>query len=183
MGLSKQAWRDHFAQAQPTVRDQETGRLEAALEGLVTDRGFEVVLTTLPMGAEPDLGAALTRLLSRGVRVALARTGPARSLQFHFVTSMDGPWDLHPFGMREPPASLPRWSPGPRTLCLVPGVAFAPLASGRWARLGHGGGYYDRWLAAHGEAVVTYGVAWGDQVVDELPLEPHDVPLDGLLGR
>ena len=44
-------------------------------------------------------------------------------------------------------------------------------------RLGYGGGYYDRWLAAHGY-VVTVGVAWSFARVDEVFVaQPHDVPL------
>ena len=44
-------------------------------------------------------------------------------------------------------------------------------------RLGYGGGYYDRWLAAHGH-VVAVGVAWSFASVDEVFVaQPHDVPL------
>jgi 5-formyltetrahydrofolate cyclo-ligase len=44
------------------------------------------------------------------------------------------------------------------------------------ARLGQGGGHYDRWLAAHPGAVAI-GLAWDCQRVDALPVEPHDAPL------
>lgn len=45
-------------------------------------------------------------------------------------------------------------------------------------RLGYGGGYYDRWLAAHGH-VVAVGVAWTFAEVDAtvFAAQPHDVPL------
>ena len=45
-------------------------------------------------------------------------------------------------------------------------------------RLGHGGGYYDRWLAAHPH-VVTVGVAWDFAELDlaTFAAQPHDVPL------
>lgn len=60
----------------------------------------------------------------------------------------------------------------------VPDVLFVPLlaftADGR--RLGQGGGHYDRWLAAHPDATAI-GLAWDMQEVDNLPHEPHDVPL------
>ena len=45
-------------------------------------------------------------------------------------------------------------------------------------RLGYGGGYYDRWLAAHPH-VTAVGVAWSvtELTRDELAVEPHDQPL------
>lgn len=54
-------------------------------------------------------------------------------------------------------------------LVIVPLLAFT--ATG--ARLGQGGGHYDRWLADH-PAIPAIGVAWDAQLVDILPLEPHD---------
>jgi 5-formyltetrahydrofolate cyclo-ligase len=57
---------------------------------------------------------------------------------------------------------------------LVPCVGFT--ASGY--RLGYGGGYFDRWLAAHPH-VTAVGVAWSSSQLDEAVLapEPHDQPL------
>ncbi len=56
---------------------------------------------------------------------------------------------------------------------LVPLVA----VDGRGYRLGYGGGYYDRTLAQHRPATVI-GLAYEQQIVDEVPHEAHDVPLD-----
>ena len=55
---------------------------------------------------------------------------------------------------------------------VVPGVAFD--AAGR--RLGRGGGSYDRALAA--VTVPVVGIALDDEVVDEVPVEPHDRRVD-----
>jgi len=57
---------------------------------------------------------------------------------------------------------------------IVPGLAFT--AGG--GRLGQGGGWYDRFLAAVRPECTTIGVCFAEQVVDELPLEPHDVRVD-----
>ena len=54
-------------------------------------------------------------------------------------------------------------------LVLVPGVAFTPEG----VRLGRGGGHYDRFLAAC--AAPKIGVCFAEQLVDRLPVEPHDV--------
>ena len=56
-------------------------------------------------------------------------------------------------------------------LVLVPGLAF----NRRGDRLGRGAGFYDRYLADLHPAVITIGVAFHLQLVDDLPREPHDV--------
>jgi 5-formyltetrahydrofolate cyclo-ligase len=58
---------------------------------------------------------------------------------------------------------------------VVPDVVFVPLLgfTQDGHRLGQGGGHYDRWLAAHPEAIAL-GLGWDCQLLDNLPLEPHD---------
>ena len=48
-------------------------------------------------------------------------------------------------------------------------------------RLGYGGGFYDRTLAALQPAPYTVGVGYGHGFVPWLAAEPHDVPLDAIL--
>jgi 5-formyltetrahydrofolate cyclo-ligase len=70
-----------------------------------------------------------------------------------------------------PPGAAPERL-GPADLLIVPGLAFT--RSG--ARLGRGGGHYDRLLA--GAPGPSIGVAFDIQLVDELPTEPHDRGVD-----
>ena len=53
---------------------------------------------------------------------------------------------------------------------ILPGLAFAKNG----ARLGFGGGYYDRLLAESPTDVVTIAVGFPCQVAQSLPVEPHD---------
>ncbi|MEO0033143.1 MAG: hypothetical protein RIS94_2901 [Pseudomonadota bacterium] len=61
---------------------------------------------------------------------------------------------------------------------IVPDVLFVPLVgfTAQGARLGQGGGHYDRWLEAHPN-VPAIGMAWDCQLVDSVPHEAHDRPL------
>jgi 5-formyltetrahydrofolate cyclo-ligase len=45
----------------------------------------------------------------------------------------------------------------------------------RGYRLGYGSGYFDRFLAAY--PLTAIGLAYGFQMIDRLPTEPHDVPM------
>jgi 5-formyltetrahydrofolate cyclo-ligase len=67
----------------------------------------------------------------------------------------------------------PEGPPGTPTLIFVPLLAFD--AAGH--RLGYGGGYYDRTLAAH-PGVPAIGIAYAAQRVAQIPTGPHDRALD-----
>lgn len=63
-------------------------------------------------------------------------------------------------------------------LVLLPGVAF----TARGDRLGHGMGYYDKFLASLPEPKPsTVALAFREQVVDELPTTELDYSLDAVL--
>ncbi|MEW6703367.1 MAG: 5-formyltetrahydrofolate cyclo-ligase [Pseudomonadota bacterium] len=62
-------------------------------------------------------------------------------------------------------------------LLLVPCVGFGPQG----VRLGYGGGFYDRTLAALRPRPYTVGVGYGHGFIPWLAAEPHDVPLDAML--
>ena len=98
-----------------------------------------------------------------------------------------------PYARRMPKSmEFRRWDGGPATVIdecgigssdgapVVPDVLLVPCVGFTDAghRLGYGGGYYDRWLAAHREATAV-GVAWSFSRIDPaiFAAEPHDVPL------
>jgi 5-formyltetrahydrofolate cyclo-ligase len=68
-------------------------------------------------------------------------------------------------------------SPEKVELMIVPGIAFDK--SGH--RLGHGEGYYDRFLEKVPSDVFTVGLAFDFQVVDELPRQDTDIPVDKVI--
>lgn len=121
-----------------------------------------------PMGSEIDIRPLLQALAQRGHRLALPVT-PRRGnpLAFH-RWGWDDPLAAGPFGTRQP-MSGEVLRPD---LLLVPLLAFD--RAGR--RLGYGGGYYDRTLAALPEAIAL-GVAHAAQEMPEVPAGPEDRPL------
>ena len=75
--------------------------------------------------------------------------------------------------------------PPDKGLSVVPELLIIPLLAfnDKGARLGYGGGYYDRTLASlrSNHAISAIGLAYDFQRVDELPVEAHDEPLDSIL--
>lgn len=82
---------------------------------------------------------------------------------------LDDAFVIGPFGIREPAADRPV-PPQAIDLIVVPALAY----DRRGNRLGRGGGFYDRFLAQPGLRAVTCGVAFSEQLVDRVPVGPHD---------
>jgi 5-formyltetrahydrofolate cyclo-ligase len=64
------------------------------------------------------------------------------------------------------------------TLLFVPCVGYGPGGF----RLGYGGGFYDRTLAALSPKPFTVGLGYSHGWLPDMEPEPHDVPLDALLN-
>jgi 5-formyltetrahydrofolate cyclo-ligase len=124
---------------------------------------------------EPPTLALLEALNGAGRRVLLPLLRDDMDLEWGEFTSAGA---LRPArrGILEPPGpSLGLDAVAQAGLVLTP--ALAVDAAGR--RLGQGGGSYDRALARARAAVVA--IVFDDELVDELPVEEHDRPVDGVL--
>lgn len=134
----------------------------------------DTVLLYCSMPEEPDTRALLARLLQDGRCAALPVCDTAGQMAFYRIRSLDElqPGAYHipePVGREEP--LLTRDS-----LCIVPGLAFAKDGS----RLGKGGGYYDRYLAAHPD-LRTIGLTYRCLLQEEIPCEAHDRRVDAVI--
>jgi 5-formyltetrahydrofolate cyclo-ligase len=118
---------------------------------------------------EPDLVAhLLPSLLAQGVRTYFFQITP-QGLQPRLVRSLD---DLQRGQMNvwEPRPHCPPIDIAALDIILVPGLAFTRAG----ARLGRGGGYYDRLLSHPDCRAERIAVAFDLQLVDHLTVEFHD---------
>jgi len=161
-------------QAEERVAASARARALLAAQGRWTHA--RSVLLFAPLPEELDIWPLLTAALAAGKQVALPRF-VAQTRTYEACQIQDPTTDIQVghFGIREPAPRCARLPSNHLDLILVPGVAFD--LHGR--RLGRGKGYYDQLL---GELRgTTCAVAFDQQLVDEIPVEPHDVCLDCIL--
>jgi 5,10-methenyltetrahydrofolate synthetase len=158
-------------------RAQVSDRIGKHLERVLATRGVGrgcVLSGYWPIKGEPDLRPVLAELHRAGVTIALpvveTRAAP---LIFRRWT---------------PEAKLVRgeWNipvPPPEADLLTPDVALVPCLGWDEAcyRLGWGGGYFDRTLAALMPRPQTIGIALSAAHLPTIYPQPHDIPLDQIL--
>lgn len=130
------------------------------------------VLTYLPLGEEVNLQSLNEDGLA--CRWLTTRTPPLGEVLT--VHELAGPLEVHPYGFLQPHRSAPEIQPSEIDVLLVPGLTFDLWGN----RLGRGAGYYDRLLSIVRPAVPLVGIAPVALVVDQLPVEVHDVPMTHL---
>ncbi len=154
------------------VRAAEARSLVEHVEALVNGG---VVCAYVPVGVEPGSVEMLDALLRHADRVLLP---VARSAADDSSTAMQ--WgDYRPgelvsasFGLLEPAAPwLPPAAVADADVVIVPALA----VDGSGARLGRGRGFYDRTLTLRNPHARLIAVVRDEELLDEVPHEPHDV--------
>jgi 5-formyltetrahydrofolate cyclo-ligase len=137
------------------------------------------VLATMSIGSEWSTLGFLEQAHEDGKVVVLPRlTAPPRHLELHAVQDLErhlipGVWDIP-----EPdPARCERVELRDVDFAVVPALAVDPLGY----RLGYGAGYFDRLLAGRGARPLCVAALPAAFMVERLPHEAHDVPVDRLL--
>ncbi len=122
---------------------------------------------------EIDLSDFIREMLGRGVKVASPRWNGETYDLAKLSGLNEGDLRRGPMNILEP-VEAEIVKPQDVSVWIVPGLAFT--RSGK--RLGYGGGWYDRLLAATAKNALKIGVAHEFQIVDDLPSEQHDILLD-----
>lgn len=142
------------------------------------ERARTVLLYASCFPDEVATGPLLDRIRAEGRILACPRVDrTARRLRLHLIDDPARDLVAGLMGIPEPAADRPEVDIQSIDWVLVPGVAF----DHRGGRLGRGGGYYDRLLAELPGSVPRWSLALEPQVLDEIPLEPHDRRVHGLI--
>ena len=132
---------------------------------------------SLPL--EVDTKGMIEEALAQGKRVLVPLTNlENKELSLYGITNRHTDLKKGAFGVMEPrPDKTPAARLSDVECLIVPGIVFDKKCH----RIGHGGGYYDRFLKQLPPQVLTIGLAFSLQVVQEIPTEAHDVKLGMVL--
>lgn len=148
--------------------------LETVLSARFDGAKGRVLSAYWPIKGEPDLRPLMKKLHENGVVIALplVETKKAPLVFRHWTPQtkmVRGDWNI-PVPPRD--AEL-----------LAPDIALAPLVGwdGHGYRLGYGGGYFDRTLAALRSAPFKIGVGFSTARLPTIYPQPHDIPMDQII--
>ena len=151
------------------------GHTERLVE-LVRSSGADTLAAYLSTEHEPSTRGFLAWAQTAGLRVLLPISREDGLLDW---AAYDGGSEAHdPPGMPPPTSGLL----GPAAvndvdLLIVP----ASAVGSRGMRMGWGRGYYDRTLGSMAARPPVYAVVFDHEVVDDVPADAHDVPVDGVV--
>lgn len=164
-----------LAQTLPdTYRRKADAAIAAHLLAMPAYREAETVFCFVGTGWEIDTRPILADALAAGKTLCVPLcTGPG-IMELRQITSLS---QLSPGAYRlpEPPADAPAVAVDAVDLAVLPCMGCNHLGH----RLGRGGGYYDRFLSAYRSAAVL--VCRERLIREEIPLEPHDLPIPWVL--
>lgn len=158
----------------PALRRQASGEIARHMASLPRYRQAGTVALYASFGSEVDTGPIQSLARSDGKRLGLPRMA-GQNLE---LREWGEGLALVPnrYRIPEPSAQAALMAPSEVDLFAVPGLVF----DHRGARLGYGGGYYDRLLKAAPRAY-RVGIAFQAQLVRHLPSTQLDVPVDCLI--
>jgi 5-formyltetrahydrofolate cyclo-ligase len=133
------------------------------------------VLAFSPLADEPDLRVVWASWQHSGWRIAFPRSTATDAHGFEpVVMSMDDQqWTRGPFGTQEPASRFPAVPIDAIDVILVP----ARSIDRRGARLGRGGGVYDRVLNRLPQRCQRVGVIFSLQFRESIPSGPQDAQI------
>ena len=136
-------------------------------------RQAKTVYGYLPYNQEVRTLPLLEQALLDGKQVAVPKVY-GDEMRFIYMTDLSAV-EKSSMGIPEPVADDPVANDH-TALVLMPGVAFTKDGK----RIGYGGGFYDKFLSAEPDHP-TVALCYDFQIVEELPTQEHDIPVDLVL--
>lgn len=168
----RQETREKRQSLSPDLYAKKSAAIREKLENLPEFKAAKKIMAYVSTNEEVDTHELIKNAFKKGHTVYIPKID-RNELKIIPVRS----WEvLEPgtFSILEPMMSEASEEANPEDLdlILVPGIAFDK----RGHRIGHGGGFYDRTLK--NTKAFKIGLAFHEQIIDEVPNEEHDVSMD-----
>ncbi len=161
----------------PELQAEKSRLACQALVDLDAFKNAGVIMLYLPIPNEVDPIQAVLAAWQQEKTVLMPKVSlEQRHLIALRCTSLDDEFEAGPLGTRHPAAGQP-WPADNIDLVIVPALAYDRTGN----RLGRGGGFYDKFLSEPGINAIKCGLAFDEQVLDEIPTQSHDQPVDMLV--
>ncbi|MBQ3529265.1 MAG: 5-formyltetrahydrofolate cyclo-ligase [Oscillospiraceae bacterium] len=151
-------------------RSEKLGELFLSTEAY---QNAKTVYGYLPYNQEVRTVPMLEQALRDGKKVAVPKIY-GDTMKFLYLDDLSQV-EKNSMGIPEPVADTPV-AEDKTALVLMPGVAFTKKGD----RIGYGGGFYDRFLAEEPDHP-TLALCYDFQIVEHLPTEDYDIPVDTVL--
>jgi len=175
--MDKKQLRQQIRQRKREMTEEEIRTASEKLGELFAEnplyRQAKTIYGYLPYNQEVRTVPMLQRALDEGKRVAVPKCY-GDEMRFIYLEDLSQVEKGY-CGIPEPIADGPVAN-DPTALVLMPGLAF----DAKGQRMGYGGGFYDKFLAAEPEHP-TLALCYAFQMVDEIPTEEYDIPVDCVL--
>lgn len=168
------------AQLPADVRVAANARIVQRLIQLPAYPQARTVLAYLNFGTEFASECWVAQVLADGKQLVLPKVNlDTKQLELYWVNDLANQLAVGVYGIREPiEARCQRLDHFHEIdLVLLPGVAFTRQG----ARLGYGGGFYDKLLARFHVRPPLIAAAFALQIVADIPQEATDVPVDWIV--
>jgi 5-formyltetrahydrofolate cyclo-ligase len=165
------------AEMQGTSLAVSQASAQQAVASLMASSDFlksRVVLAYVSFSTEISTDTILNNILQTGKVLVLPRTTTKRvPMTLHRVIDLKNDLEKNRMGFLQPRKILPVVNAAELDLVIAPGVAFDTQGH----RLGRGAAYYDRLLADPTLKAAVAAMALDLQIVDTVPVEPHDMKI------
>ncbi len=170
---------ERINQLTPEERAEQERLLLAAFPRLPGyDQAQTVLLYVSAFPEEIQTRPLLENALTIGKRLVCPRVDRTyRRLKLYLVKDLNADLEPGTLGILEPSITCLEIAPAEVDWVLVPGLGF----DDQGYRLGRGAGHYDRLLPMLRPGVPRWALALECQHVAAMPVEPHDIPLDGIV--
>ena len=165
----RQLARERRAGISPEALAEGSRRIEKQVLALPAYQAARTVMAYMSMPGEPETRGIIRDAVRRGKRVLLPRCPDGKRMEAALFTGFE---DLVPGRMNIPEPRTETVDPGQPDLILIP--CMAATLDGK--RLGHGAGYYDRFLP--GTAGLKVCLCFQALLAENLPTDEYDIRMD-----